>query len=42
MPDTPSDDEPDESSLALIRRALRYRNYRLFFGGQGISMTGIK
>lgn len=40
MADASSDDEPEASSLALIRRALRYRNYRLFFGGQGISMTG--
>lgn len=38
--ETASEDEPDPSGLALIRRALRYRNYRLFFGGQGISMTG--
>jgi MFS family permease len=33
----------DESSpirLKLIFRALRYRNYRLFFGGQSISLIG--
>jgi MFS family permease len=35
--------KPDESSrkgLRLIFRTLRYRNYRLFFGGQIISLTG--
>lgn len=28
------------SNLKSILRALRYRNYRLYFGGQGISLTG--
>ena len=28
------------SGLKLIFRALRYKNYRLFFGGQGISLIG--
>ncbi len=28
------------SSLAFVLRALRYRNYRLFFGGQVISLVG--
>ena len=27
-------------SLRLLIRALRHRNYRLFFGGQGISLIG--
>ena len=32
---------PDDSKgLALIFRALHHRNYRLFFGGQGISLIG--
>jgi len=31
---------PSGPKLALILRALRYRNYRLFFGGQFISLTG--
>jgi MFS family permease len=29
-----------ESTLALMGRALRHRNYRLFFAGQGISLIG--
>jgi len=29
-----------KSNLGLILRALRYRNYRLFFFGQGISLIG--
>ena len=28
------------SRLSLILRAFKYRNYRLFFGGQGISLVG--
>ncbi len=28
------------SGLKMIFRSLRYRNYRLFFGGQGISLIG--
>jgi MFS family permease len=31
---------PSRQKLALILRALRYRNFRLFFGGQFISLTG--
>src|SRR6185312_10627310 len=31
---------PDENRLAFIMRALRYRNYRLFFGGQIVSLIG--
>src|SRR4051795_10600805 len=27
-------------SVAFMLRALRYRNYRLFFGGQIVSLTG--
>jgi MFS family permease len=30
----------EESFLKWISRALRYRNYRLFFAGQGISLIG--
>src|SRR5262245_36241971 len=28
------------SSVAFMLRAFRYRNYRLFFGGQIVSLTG--
>ena len=28
------------SSVAFMLRALKYRNYRLFFGGQIVSLTG--
>src|SRR3954470_19679342 len=35
MPATRSD-----SSVAFMLRALRYRNYRLFFGGQVVSLAG--
>jgi len=28
------------ASVAFMLRALRYRNYRLFFGGQIVSLTG--
>jgi MFS family permease len=28
------------SGLKMTLRAMRYRNYRLYFGGQGISLTG--
>jgi MFS family permease len=31
---------PSGPKLALVLRALRHRNYRLFFGGQLISLTG--
>src|ERR671924_574686 len=33
-------DKPDLTRLNLIFRALSSRNYRLFFGGQGISLIG--
>lgn len=39
MPDTPSQRRP-RTDWKLIARALRHRNYRLFFGGQGISLIG--
>src|SRR5438445_10134873 len=35
--------QPDVQSgagVAFMLRALRYRNYRLFFGGQIVSLTG--
>src|SRR5262252_11036342 len=40
-----SDEERRQSSrggmsLQIILRALRHRNYRLFFGGQGVSLIG--
>src|SRR5581483_9518603 len=28
------------ASVAFMLRALRYRNYRLFFGGQAVSLVG--
>jgi MFS family permease len=31
---------PASSGIKSIFRTLRYRNYRLFFGGQGISLVG--
>jgi MFS family permease len=31
---------PRFSGLKMTLRAFRYRNYRLYFGGQGISLTG--
>ena len=31
---------PSEPRLSLVLRAFRHRNYRLFFGGQLISLTG--
>jgi hypothetical protein len=36
-------DQPNsekQSTLTFLVRAFRYRNYRLFFGGQGISLVG--
>ncbi len=33
-------DSPSYASLGLIFRALSHRNYRLFFGGQSISLIG--
>ncbi len=29
-----------ENEFAFVVRAMRYRNYRLFFGGQGVSLVG--
>jgi MFS family permease len=34
------DHRDDPKGLSLIFRALYHRNYRLFFGGQGISLIG--
>jgi hypothetical protein len=31
---------PDRSTSSVAFRALRYRNYRLFFGGQIVSLVG--
>jgi MFS family permease len=31
---------PTDSTLAFMLRALRYRNFRLFFGGQIVSLVG--
>ena len=31
---------PSDSNVAFMLRALRYRNYQLFFGGQIVSLTG--
>src|SRR6476469_2816676 len=31
---------PSSSNVAFMLRALRYRNYQLFFGGQIVSLTG--
>ncbi|OPY74899.1 MAG: Tetracycline resistance protein, class C [Syntrophorhabdus sp. PtaU1.Bin050] len=39
MKDSQSNSEK-QSSLKFLLRALRYRNYRLFFSGQGISLVG--
>ncbi len=35
-----SPDPPSDSTLQFMLRALRYRNYRLFFGGQLASLIG--
>jgi MFS family permease len=32
--------QSNSGSLKIIFRSLRYRNYRLFFGGQGVSLIG--
>lgn len=32
--------KPAATRLSLILRAFKYRNYRLFFGGQGVSLIG--
>jgi MFS family permease len=39
-PVLPATDEPEESGAARMLRALRSRNYRLFFFGQGVSLLG--
>ena len=39
MKNTPSESE-EQSSYKFIVRAFRHRNYRLFFGGQGLSLVG--
>jgi MFS family permease len=39
VPDEPRD-APRFAGLRSALRAFRYRNYRLYFGGQGISLTG--
>lgn len=39
MADSPAQQRP-RTDWALLVRALRHRNYRLFFGGQGISLIG--
>ena len=31
---------PTNNNIAFVLRALRYRNYRLFFGGQIVSLAG--
>ena len=36
----PAETPPDENRLAFALRALKYRNYRLFFGGQIVSLVG--
>lgn len=38
MPAAP--DRPGRSGFAAVGRALRHRNYRLYFGGQGTSLVG--
>lgn len=35
-----AEDSAPASRLSLILRAFKYRNYRLFFGGQGVSLVG--
>src|SRR5688500_16109652 len=35
-----SDDSAAPAGMARLIRALRHRNYRLFFGGQTLSLTG--
>ncbi|MDE2492185.1 MAG: MFS transporter [Elusimicrobia bacterium] len=37
---SPSADGVGENRLAFMLRALKYRNYRLFFGGQIVSLVG--
>ncbi|WP_437336042.1 MFS transporter [Sorangium sp. So ce394] len=38
--DSPARTAPNDSTLAVMGRALRHRNYRLFFFGQGASLIG--
>ncbi len=33
-------DRPKQNIVSLMLRAFKYRNYRLFFGGQGVSLIG--
>ena len=40
MPAPPTISEVQGSSWKFVVRALRHRNYQLFFGGQGISLIG--
>lgn len=35
-----SNNSTDKNGLKFLFRALRHRNYRLFFGGQGVSLIG--
>lgn len=35
-----TESKPSAGTLSLILRAFKYRNYRLFFGGQGVSLIG--
>jgi hypothetical protein len=37
---TPNNNSNNVTGIKHIFRALRHRNYRLFFGGQSISMVG--
>jgi MFS family permease len=40
QPDGRKYQEPAPSGLRVMLRSLRHRNYRLFFGGQGLSLIG--
>lgn len=40
MPDTTKPNSGPKLSWGVVARALRHRNYRLFFGGQGVSLIG--
>jgi MFS family permease len=40
MPETTPPQRERRMNWSLVVRALRHRNYRLFFGGQGISLIG--
>ena len=37
---TAATDSDDQNGVKFVFRALKYRNYRLYFGGQGISLVG--